>query len=179
VDALEDGAPLNFRLLRDGKEVAVSGEMASAWIPALHLTVGDGVAMASAQGARRGPADTAQGCGRVSIFDVAPRQRDLHAAVLISIDGERSPFEGQTTFRLSVGRHELKVAEHIDSRYLGFNDRLRNSDPDGRYKTLSVDVAANTTYLLAAQLNKDRRNEWRDGAYWEPVIWKQTAETCQ
>ena len=179
VGSLEDGAPLNFRIVRDGNERSVSGVMVSAWVPALHLTVGDGVALASARDSRRSAAAAAQGCGRVNIFDVAPRQRDLHAAVLISIDGERSPFEGQTTFRLSAGRHELKVAERIDGRYLSFNDRLRNSGPDSRYKTLSIDVAPNTTYLLAARLNEDKRNVWRDGAYWDPVIWSETAETCR
>lgn len=179
VGNLEDGAPLNFRIVRDGNESSVSGVMVSAWVPALHLTVGDGVALASARDTARKPASAAQGCGRVNIFDVAPRQRDLHAAVLISIDGERSPFEGQTTFRLSAGRHELKVAERIDSRYLSFNDRLRNSDPDSRYKTLSIEVAPNTTYQLAARLNENKRNAWRDGAYWDPVIWSETAETCR
>ena len=178
VGNLDNGASLNFRVMRDGREENVAGVMASAWIPALHLTVGDGVAVASAQGARHGAQTSQQGCGRVSIFDVAPRQRELHAAVLISIDGVRSPFDGQTTFRLSAGQHDLKVAERIDNRYLSFSDRLRNSDPESRYKTLTVDVAPNTTYMLAAQLNVDKRNVWRDGAYWDPVIWSESAESC-
>jgi hypothetical protein len=179
VGGLEDGAPLNFRIVRDGSESSVSGVVASAWVPALHLTVGDGIALASARDSGRNAGPAAQGCGRVNIFDVAPRQRDLHAAVLISIDGERSPFQGQSTFRLSAGRHELKVAERIDSRYLSFNDRLRNSEPDSRYKTLTIEVAPNTTYLLAARLNEDKRNVWRDGAYWDPVIWSETPESCR
>lgn len=178
VESLDDGAAIAFEVSRDGRLTTVSGTMTSAWIPAMHLTVGDGLAMASPSAGSDGSQAATGGCGRISIFDVAPRQRELHAAALISIDGKRSPFGGQTTFRVSTGEHVLTVSEQIESRYLGFNDRLRNSDPSSRYKTLTVNVAPNTTYLLAAQLNKDRRNEWRDGAYWDPVIWSETSEDC-
>jgi hypothetical protein len=177
VQALDDGAAIEFGVVRDERSIPLAGVMTSAWIPALHLTVGDGVALASAQGG--GAAAATGGCGRISIFDVAPRQQDLHAAVLISIDGTRSPFAGQEVFRVPAGRHVLTLGERIDHRYLGFNDRLRNSGSDSRYKTLTVDVEADTTYLVAARLNTDRRNEWRDGAYWDPVVWSQAAERCR
>ncbi|MCC6438985.1 MAG: hypothetical protein IT476_00030, partial [Rhodanobacteraceae bacterium] len=176
-----DGAgndPLRFDVVRNGKAMVVSGVVASTWIPAVHLRLGDGFAVAAADNMAAGSAEAQDGCGRVSIFDVAPRQQSLHAAALISIDGRRSPFGGQTSFRLSAGTHVLTVAERIESRYLPFNDRLRNSNTSEPYKTLTIHVAANTTYLLAAKLNQDRRNEWRDGAYWEPVIWKETSESC-
>jgi hypothetical protein len=177
VQDLEDGAAIEFTVVRGDRSLPVSGVMASAWIPAMHLTVGDGVALASAQGG--GATAASGGCGRISIFDVAPRQQDLHAAVLISIDGRRSPFAGQETFQVSAGRHVLTLGERIDHRYLGFNDRLRDSGADSRYKSLTIDVEADTTYLVAARLNADHRNEWRDGAYWDPVLWKQTAERCR
>ncbi|HOX71789.1 MAG TPA: PDZ domain-containing protein [Dokdonella sp.] len=172
-----DGATLDFEVKRDGTRSTISGVLAGTWIPALHLRVGDGVQLASSDAAS-GVADAA-GCGRISIFDVAPRQRQLHAATLISIDGRRSPFDGQTSFRVSAGRHVLTVGERIDSRYLGFNDRLRNSDNGERYKTLTVEVAPDTTYSLAAQINQDKRNVWRDGAFWDPVIWHETTEPCR
>lgn len=176
-----DGAgnePLQFEIVRNGENKVMSGSVSSTWIPAVHLRLGDGVQVAAAQGSVSGSDAAQSGCGRVSIFDVAPRAQDLHRATLISIDGKRSPFGGQTSFRLSAGTHVLTVAEHIDSRYLPFNDRLRNSNTAEPYKTLTIDVAPNTTYLLAVQLNQDKRNEWRDGAYWDPVIWKETSESC-
>jgi hypothetical protein len=179
VEKLEDGAALTFSVVRDGLPIEVSGAMASAWVPALHLTVGEGVSVAAGYGRDDRDAIAASGCGRINIFDVAPRQRELHAATLISIDGKRSPFKGQTSFRVSAGEHVLKVAERIESRYLDFNDRFRNDGPDSRYKTLTVQVAPNTTYQLGVQLNKDKRNEWRDGAYWDPVIWNESAEDCR
>ena len=180
VQGLEDGAALDFRVLRGDRTISVSGKVASAWIPAMHLTVGGGLALASAsaQGGG-GAAVSSAGCGRISIFDVAPRQQDLHGAVLISIDGERSPFNGQETFQVSAGEHVLTLGERIDSRYLSFNDRLRNSGADRNYKTLTVNVQPDTTYLVAARLNEDKRNEWRDGAYWDPVVWSESPERCR
>ena len=179
VSRASDGAELQFDVQRDGRRSAISGMLAGTWIPALHLRVGDGVSVASASGDVPVRRTDTTGCGRISIFDVAPRQRHLHAATLISIDGRRSPFNGQTSFRVSAGRHVLTVGERIDSRYLGFNDRLRNSDSGERYKTLTVEVAPDTTYSLAAQINQDKRNEWRDGAFWDPVIWNESTESCR
>lgn len=180
LESLPDDAKIEFKVVRNGRPVNISGPMESAWIPSLHLTVGDGIAVAAAdQGGTYRSAPTGDGCGRLSIFDVAPRQQNLHAAALISIDGERSPFGGQEVFRLSEGRHVLTVGEKIASRYLAFNNVFRNSNIKNPYKTLEIDVAPNTTYFLAARLIQEKRNVWLDGAYWEPVIWSESTEACK
>ncbi|MGB0132879.1 PDZ domain-containing protein [Dokdonella sp.] len=179
LESLPDNATIEFELIRDGKPKSISGTLESAWIPALHLTVGDGVAVAAAgQSGGSGSTSAGKGCGRLSIFDVAPRQQNLHAAALINIDGERSPFGGQEVFRLSEGRHVLTVGEKIKAKYLAFNEVFRNSNIKNPYKTLEIDVAPNTTYFLAVRLIQDKRNVWRDGAYWEPVIWSESTEAC-
>ncbi len=182
VDALPDGSTLAFQVRRNGSLQKVSGPLAAVYLPAMHLTVGDGVQVASAHRAAATAAQpgAAQGCGRISDFDAAPRQQDLHAAKIISIDGKTPGPSTSKSFRVEAGTHEVKVAEQIESRYLSFNDRLRNSGLAGdQYKTLSVDVAPDTTTLIAARLNKDRRTEWKNGAYWGPVAWKQIAEGCR
>lgn len=181
LESLADDATIDFKVIRNGRPTSVSGSLETAWIPALHLTVGDGVAVAAAgqAGSTASSTSTGSGCGRLSIFDVAPRQQNLHAAALISIDGERSPFGGQEVFRLSEGRHVLMVGEKIKSKYLAFSEVFRNSNIKNPYKTLEIDVAPNTTYFLAAKLIQDKRNEWRDGAYWEPVIWSESTESCE
>ena len=171
VDALGDGATLRFRVLRAGRTLDVAGPLASVWMPAMSLRLGDGVALA-ANGAM-----PVGGCGRVSIVDVAPRQQGLHAAGVISIDGALAGTRDQQVFRLTPGTHTLQIGERIESRYLSFNDRQRSAGKV--YKTLTIDIAPDTTYYVAAHLDDAQRNAWADGAYWEPVVWKQGAEACR
>lgn len=182
VDTLPNGSPLAFDARRDGHLQTVSGTLSSVYVPAMRLTVGNGTRLASNTNVATGTtiASQAQGCGRVSDFDTAPRQQHLHAARIISIDGVTPGPTGTKSFRVEAGTHTLKVAEDIESRYLGFGDRQRNSRlASERYKTLTLDVAPDTTVLIAARLNEDKRDEPSDGVYWDPVAWKQVAEACR
>lgn len=144
---------------------------ALAWVCLLSVGAGAGVAVAQMPAA-----DSSAMCGRISIFDNAPRQQDLHAATIISIDGKIPGTTGQDVYRVTSGTHTLEVSERIDHRYLSFSDRLRGADKT--YKTLTIDVAPNTTYSVAAHLNEDQRTNWKDGAYWDPVVWNEVAEGC-
>ena len=174
VSALDADAELAFDVRRDGRGVTVRGPLVSTWLPALRLTLGSSATLA----ASTAPAGPGGSCGRISIVDVAPRQQGLHAASLNAIDGRLAGVANQTTFRLPVGEHVLEVGERIEARYLAFNDRQRNS-AGPRYKRLTVQVAADTTYFVAAQLNEDRRSEWAGGVYWDPVVWREGAEACR
>jgi hypothetical protein len=175
VEALPNGGALGFDVRRDDRMLALAGTLSSIHLPAMRLTIGDGEQVAAAGGST-----TADGCGRINDFDVAPRQQGLHAAKIIAIDGEAPGPQGSHSFRVAAGRHTVKVAELIDSRYLPFNDRLRNAGQSAsHYKTIEVDVAPDTTSLIAAHLDEDRRAEWKDGAYWSPVAWKQISERCR
>lgn len=187
IDSLPDGSTLTFAVQRDGRAQTVSGLLSSTYVPAMRLLVGEGNAPRGIQIASNGnvaagsrlPAES-HGCGRVSDFDVAPRQQQLHAATIISIDGVTPGPSGSKAYRVAAGPHTLKVAERIENRYLSFSDRMRNAGlQSDRYKTLEVDVAPDTTTLIAARLNEDKRNEPAHGAYWDPVAWKQTVEACQ
>ncbi len=180
VDQLPDGAQLAFDVQRDGRRQTLAGTPSSVYLPAMHLTVGDGAQVAAGGGGGGTTPASTGGCGRVSDFDVAPRGDHLHAAKIISIDGVSPGPTGTRAYRVSAGRHAIKVTEQIEGRYLSFNDRARNSAiGNDRYKTLDVDVPPDTTVLIAARLNEDKRNEWKDGAYWDPVAWKQTTESCR
>lgn len=179
VDSLPNGAALSFELRRDGHPRTINGSLSVVELPPMQLRIGDGAAVA-ADAEPPAPTESApRGCGRLSEFDVAPRQQGLHAAKIISIDDQTPGPSGSTAFRVAAGHHSITVAERIEPRYLAFNDRLRNSGPRTRYKSLQVDVASDTTLFVAAQLLEDKRNEWRDGAYWEPVVWKTSAEPCR
>lgn len=178
---IDDGAgPIAFGIRRDGREQILNGTLTSTYLPAMHLTIGGAIASSMMAASAAAPAAAASGCGRISDFDVAPRQQGLHGAKIISIDGETPGPQGSHSFRVGAGRHVVKVSEQIDAKYLPFNDRLRNAGPSANaYKTIEVEVAADTTNFVAAHLIEQQRTQWKDGAYWEPVAWKQVAETCR
>jgi len=188
VETLPDGGKLDFNVRRDGKPQQLSGAAASMYLPAMHLSVGGGTALASnespdgamgaAQGSSSGMAPMS-GCGRINDFDVAPRGQELHKARIIAIDNVTPGPHGSQAFRVEAGTHVIKIAGQIESRYLAFNDRQRNSQLGGGYKTITVNVAPDTTYLVAARLNDDQRDNPANGAYWDPVVWKEVPETCR
>lgn len=182
VDNLPNTSALTLQLSRDGHPQTVSGPLASVYVPAMHLHVGDGMQVASnGTGSATAMApERASGCGRISDFDVAPRQQQLHSAKILSIDGVTPGPTGAQSYRVVAGSHVLTVANRIESRYLPFNDRLRNSGvASAHYKKLTIDVAPDTTTLIAARLNEDKRTESQNDAYWDPVAWKQVAEACR
>lgn len=181
VDNLPSGAMLSFNVDRAGRSQTVSGALASVYVPAMRLHVGDAVQLASnGSGTAAIGAQSTSGCGRISDFDTAPRQQQLHAAKIIAIDGQAPGPTGAKSFRVAAGPHEVTVFNKIESQYLPFNDMQRNSGVStSHYKKLTVDVAPDTTTFIAARLNTDQRNDWQHDAYWDPVAWKQVAEACR
>ena len=180
VDSVPNGGSLAFEFNRGGRSQTVSGVLTSVYVPAMRLHVGDSVQLASnGSGAAAMGAQPATGCGRISDFDVAPRQQQLHAAKIIAIDGQAPGPSGARSFRVTAGQHVVTVFNLIESKYLPFNDVARNGGlTASHYKNLDVDVRPDTTTLVAARLNSDKRDEWLHDAYWDPVAWKQLAEPC-
>jgi hypothetical protein len=121
----------------------------------------------------------ASSCARVSTFDSAPRSQQLFPAVLIAVDGELPGPTGAESWRITPGRHVLKVAEAIEpNRFTAPQNRERDGRNSDRYKTLEIDAQPGVTYRLAARFHHDRRHPMREGKYWEPVIWKESPESC-
>lgn len=181
VDALADGAPLEFTLQRDGKPLSLRGELSSIVLPPIHLKVGRDELLASTSTAsprRETQIDGgAGGCGRFNDFDVAPRQQDLYGVKLLSIDGTSTGPAGVHQFRVSAGTHTLKLVELIPAKvYRRLNPTRLGDGPE--VKTLTVTVKADTTYYLAAKFNEEKRNSRVSGEYWDPVVWREKPDTC-
>lgn len=178
IDALPDGAKLEFALQRDDKPLTLAGELKSITLPPIHLKVGSDELLADTRiKSRRAQEEAAGGCGRVTDYDVAPRQQDLYGVRLLNIDGTSAGPASANRFRLSAGTHELRIAERIDSKVFRRQLAVRPMD-DPAVKTLTVVVKPNTTYYLAAKFHEDKANSRVRGEYWEPVVWKEVPDDC-
>lgn len=125
------------------------------------------------------PASAAASCARISTFDVAPRSQNLHRAILIAVDGAMPGPLDASSWRITPGKHTIKLAEAVDAREFS---ALKQRDRDGRhadrYKTIEIDAKPGITYRLAAQFHREHRLQIRDGRYWAPVVWKEVSESC-
>lgn len=118
-------------------------------------------------------------CARVSVVDVAPRAQKLYPAVLIELDGALPGTMTSETWRITPGKHTLKVAEAIAPHEFNMVQlRQRDGRFSDRYKTLEIVAEPGITYRLAAKFHPDQRQKIRSGDYWEPVIWKESRESC-
>lgn len=181
VDALADGAPLEFSLQRDGKPLVLRGELSSIVLPPIHLKVGRDELLASTNASsprRETQIDGgSNGCARFNDFDVAPSQQDLYGVKLLMIDGTSTGPAGVHQFRVSAGTHTLKMVELIPAKvYRRLNPTRLGDGPE--VKTLTVTVQADTTYYLAAKFNEEKRNSRVSGEYWDPVVWREKPDKC-
>jgi hypothetical protein len=169
---------VQLQVRRGAETLALSGPVRVVELPAYRLELG--AALANASLAAAGGGDGVSSCGRVSVFDIAPRTQKLYRAVLIAVDGRLPGPSESDVFRVTPGRHVLTVAEAIDWRqFLSVQRYQRDRSSRDRYKKLEIDVQPGITYRLAARFHPEERHSIRDGAYWEPVIWKESPERCR
>lgn len=169
---------IELRVARGDAEQVLRGPVRVVELPAYRLELGAALAHASLAATAAG--DGVSRCGRVSVFDIAPRLQQLHRAVLIAVDGHLPGPSDATSYRLTSGRHVLTVAEAIDARRFTLVQGVQRSRlGDERYKKLEIDVQPGITYRLAARFHREARGNVRTGEYWDPVIWKETPETCR
>jgi len=183
VEALNDGGRLALTVLRGGRTLELARDVMPHYIPAMRLELGEGKLVASNAPVAAAHAITAttpagadHGCGRISVFHIAPRSRDLYAAKILAIDGRIPGPAHQDTYRVAPGPHEVEVAEQIDDQDLpGTYTRARRH----KSKVFTIDVRPHTTYLVASHLNEDRERDIIRNGYWDPVVWKEIDEACR
>lgn len=177
-ELLADTDAVELRVQRGDRELSLSGPVRIVDLPAYRLELG--AALAHASVAAAGGGDGVSSCGRISVFDIAPRTQKLYPAVLIAIDGKLPGPSSSDVFRVTPGPHQLTVAEAIDWRQFSDLQRLqRDRTVRDRYKVIEVMVQPGITYRLASRFHPEERHSIRDGAYWEPVIWKESPEPCR
>jgi hypothetical protein len=167
-EAVEAGQGiLRFSVQRGAERVELSGHVDRISIPAYRLEI-----------AAEAPVE---GCARVSVFLKPPVSQKLYPALLHEIDGRLPGALDNSVFRISPGRHVLKLSELVDdTRFDAFENRRRGQlMRQERFKYLEIDAKPNTTYRLAVRFFPERTHPIRDQAYWEPVVWEEVAETCR
>ena len=182
VESLPDNAMLDLQVVRDGNALALNAPLQTVQLPALHMELGAAVLTATAATAADSTASTSGmgtvngTCGRISMFDVAPRGDHLYAARILLLDGSSPGPTGQSSFRVSAGTHQLLVAENIPTRALGMGEiatlRRQTSKP------LTVNVRAGMTSMISAQLHLSKTSDLSGGTYWDPVVWREIPEKC-
>lgn len=153
--------PLRLRVLRNGVTLAMNAQPQEATGPAHDKADAPTVA-----------------CGRISTFDVAPRSAHQYHAKILLLDGTTPGPSGAQSFRVSVGTHTLRVAEDIPTREMGVGPIASLRAQRDNSKMLTVNVKANTTIQLAAQLHPHKAADLAHADYWDPVIWREIPETC-
>ena len=163
-----DAGRLQLGVRRGKQELALRGVADTIVLPAYTLTL-----------ASAAPGTMLARCGRISTMDTLPRAQLRFPVVVIAIDGRTPPSDGEVV-RLPPGKHRLVLAERIDNDRFGDVQR-KQRDALGRraYKTLELDVAADTTYQLAASLDPPGAARVADGNYWRPVVHRAAPERCR
>lgn len=169
-DALANGGgKAVLGVVREGRQVTLTGRL-------------DGAPVASTT-----KATAATGCGYVSTVGSPPRLTErVFEGEITMIDGDSTPLRPDNRYRVSAGRHVLVVRELIDAHRFTSAQRLQISLLKRRenaraYKAVVIDVAPGTRYSIGARLLPDKLDNAsiRANAYWEPVVWKTTAEACR
>lgn len=172
---LEDEEQLTLQIRRKDRVLDLAGVMPVHDLPAARLEL---TAQTPGSNDPNGATSDSR-CARVSVFPGAPKSRDLFPAAVVAI-GDRGASPSLETFRLEPGQRQITVAEKIDNHWFSaIANRQRLSTRPERYKTLTIDVEAGTTYFIAARLHRDRASRISEGDYWEPVVWKERAERCR
>lgn len=166
--ALDSGeGHIAFDVQRDNETVPVEGALDRREVPGYRLEIAANTAT--------------RGCGRVHVGLKPPVSQELFPIVLHEVDGGMPGPLSNQVFRLSPGRHVLKVSEDIDgTRFTGLqNDHRVRLQRSEMFKYMTLDVEPNTTYRLGVKFFKDKREPIREQRYWEPVVWKQFEENCR
>lgn len=163
---------IELDVVRGDRRLALTGRADRIALPAYTLQI-------ASAAAATGVNSSGSGCGRISTFDALPRAQRLYPVIVIAVDGRTPPTRGEV-LRLPVGKHRLLLAERIDSeRFNAVQLKRRDLLGRDRYKTLEVDVAAGTTYQLAAELHGPERMRMAGGDYWSPKVWRSVPEACR
>ena len=172
VNEAPEASNLHLDVLRNGDVLAMNVPVQSVFLPAMRVELG------AAAVADSSPTISSGGCGRISTFDVAPRNERIYHATILLLDGKTPGPSGQENYRVSAGEHKLLVAEDIPVRQMGTGVIGSLRSRLDTHKELSVDVKPGTTAMIGAKFHDDKATKFAHGEYWDPVVWREASENC-
>ncbi len=168
------GQPMQLGVVREGRELSLSGPVDSRYLPPIHLALGQAAVAATSEPGIGAAAASTRGCGEISSFAPPPRARDLYPVMIVGIDGSEWASGGRTTWRVPAGTYRVRVIELISDSRLRVPGSQR-----GFTKTIEVTVEADRAYEFAAEFKQDQRYRGVRGDYWEPVVWRSEPKDCR
>lgn len=127
--------------------------------------------------------DADQNCGRVSSFDMAPRNRQVYPVRVLAIDGTQPGPSTSDVFRVAPGMHVVRLAELIDVEEFNSVELRRRNIGDVARAEISFEVEPGYTYFVGAQSflrsDDDAIAVQRGREYWAPVVYQRIFENCR
>jgi hypothetical protein len=160
---------LELALEREGRPLQLSGEADGTTIPGYRMVIEAGAAPDSR-------------CGVVSLQQLNAPRENLYPLRILAING-RTVFDPQRMlYTFDPGRHELVVDEEIASQRFAGTARI-DRERERRYqrtaKTLVIDIAPGVQYRIGARFLPETGQDIRGNGYWEPVVARRSAQSCQ
>ena len=129
-------------------------------------------------------ASAAQGqtvCGYVATNPKPPVAKGLYPVAIAQVDGNKVEGSNAGRIKLPTGPHKIGVLELIadDRRGRARLEELGIDAAPATLKFIEIDVQADGSYLLAAQLAEDRKDRATPADYWEPVVWRKLVDSCR
>lgn len=172
--ALEDGAPLQLEVVRDGRAIFLEGRFQRLYLPGATLHIAGQVEVEVEELA---PATEVQPCATIRTRPDPPHSYDLHPVQIQKINGEQAGATLRDLHYLAPGRYTLTLEEQIPGHLLKMElQRFRERRPP---LDLTVELATDMEYYLGARLIANRREQSRDEPYWEPVVWRMEPGRCR
>lgn len=174
---LQDGDVISVQVRRGADEMTFSSKVKRQTLPAWRLQLNPDSAQTAAD-------VTSTDCGYVSVFLSPPLSLHRHALGINEIKAIN--FKGGLFFRsqeqvlkVPTGEIELTVQELISpdaiKRYRSDLQRRKSNAT----KTFTLKVEPNTVYHLAAEYFANKSERQDKDEYWQPIVWKTSARSCQ
>jgi hypothetical protein len=174
---LQDGDVISVQVKRGADEMTFSSKVKRQTLPAWRLQLNPDSAQTAAD-------VTTTDCGYVSVFLSPPLSLHRHALGINEIKAIN--FKGGLFFRsqeqvlkVPTGEIELTVQELISpdaiKRYRSDLQRRKSNAT----KTFTLKVEPNTVYHLAAEYFANKSERQDKDEYWQPIVWKTTARSCE